>query len=77
MEKGVSWEHLTTLRLPMYRFVVMCVCVCVGGGNRGGKVVKMALSAYSTPRYPQASASGDREVRVASCKCVMASEVYF
>jgi hypothetical protein len=45
MEKGVSWERLTTPRLSLCRFDVMW-----GEFGKGGKVVRMALRAYRAPR---------------------------
>ena len=51
MEKGVSWDRLTTPRLSIWSSDVMCAAF-----EQGGKHVRTVFRAYSAPRYPQASA---------------------
>ena len=51
MENWVSWDCLTTPRFSIWRSVVMCAAF-----EQGGKHVRIVFRAYSTPRYPQASA---------------------
>ena len=51
MENGVSWDCLTTPRFSIWRSDVMCAAF-----EHGGKHVRIVFRAYSTLRYPQASA---------------------
>ena len=55
MENGVSWDCLTTPRFSIWRSDVMCAAF-----EHGGKHVRIVFRAYSSPRYPHASAQKEK-----------------